>query len=489
MTMRAISIEELFKGYSDRKISGQENTVINKIEFDSRRIEQGDLFVAIPGTQFDGHKFIDKAIEKGAIAIVVEKLPPHQDPEICWINVSNSAHCLSYIADRYYQKPSSKLKLIGVTGTNGKTTTVNLLFDLFRALGYKCGMLSTIENKINDEVLVATHTTPDPLQLNQVLGKMVEASCDYAFMEVSSHAVVQNRTSGLHFSGGLFTNISHDHLDYHKTFKAYIEAKKGFFDMLGKEAFALVNIDDKRGKVMVQNTKAAVFTYSIQRIADFRWKILENNITGLILAMGEMEIATRLIGKFNAYNLLAVYGTAILLQQDKIQVLTAISQLKAAEGRFDYVIDDFKGRTGIVDYAHTPDALEKVLNTINNLKKTETRILTVVGCGGDRDKGKRPIMAKTAVALSDQVILTSDNPRSEDPDLILQEMEEGLNADEKDQTLTISNRREAIRTACKLARRGDIILVAGKGHEKYQEIKGVRYEFDDKAVLKEAFKI
>jgi UDP-N-acetylmuramoyl-L-alanyl-D-glutamate--2,6-diaminopimelate ligase len=487
MTDMNKKINQLLGGYSYELIQGNMDQNLRYIRFDSRKIEKGDLFVAIPGTQFDGHMFIEKAIEKGAIGVVAERMPASLSKGLNYIQVEDSAHCLGYMAHQFYGRPSEKLQLVGVTGTNGKTTTVNLLYDLFRALGYKCGMLSTIENKINGEVFEATHTTPDPVQINAMLHKMAEHSCDFAFMEVSSHAVHQKRIAGLQFAGGIFTNMSHDHLDYHKTMKAYIEAKKAFFDDLPKTAFALVNIDDKRGRVMIQNTKAQTYTYSIKQLADFRWKILENNITGLILSMGDMEVATQMIGEFNAYNLLAAYGAAILLQQDDMQTLTAISRLKAAEGRFDYVVDEQGGRTGIVDYAHTPDALDKVLTTINNLRKPQSRIITVVGCGGDRDRKKRPVMARTAALLSDQLILTSDNPRTEEPEAILRDMEAGLEADQKAKTLTITNRREAIRTACRLANKGDIILVAGKGHEKYQEINGIRHEFDDKAVLKTAF--
>ncbi len=485
--MNDINIQKLLEGYAFRLIQGNRDQVIQNIRFDSRKIERGDLFVAIPGTQVDGHMFIEKAIEKGAKAVVLQREEENIPADVTVIKVEDSADCLGHMADRFYGRPSTRLKLIGVTGTNGKTTTVTLLYDLFRTLGYKCGLLSTVENRINDQVVSATHTTPDPLQTNQLLSEMVEAACDYAFMEVSSHAVHQKRITGLHFEGGVFTNISHDHLDYHKTFKNYINAKKGFFDMLPADGFALVNIDDKRGRIMVQNTRASIHTYSIRQLADFRWKVKENNITGLMLSMDGVEVSTRLIGEFNAYNLLAAYGAALLLGQDKMQTLTAISRLKAAEGRFDYVMDEEGQRTGVVDYAHTPDALEKVLDTINQLKKPDARVITVVGCGGDRDKEKRPVMAQMAASRSDQVVLTSDNPRTEDPEAILRDMEKGLQAEQKNKVLTITNRREAIRTACRLARKGDIILVAGKGHEKYQEINGVRHDFDDKAVLKEAF--
>lgn len=485
--MKTTKLESLLKGFNYKR-NGNRVSEIQKIEFDSRKIKAGDLFVAVPGTRVDGHMFIDKAIDKGAIAVVCEKLPAKLHPEVDYLQVEDSARVLGLLASNYYGKPATRLKLVGVTGTNGKTTTVTLLFDLFRALGYKCGLLSTIENRINDQKITATHTTPDPLAINDLLKTMVEASCDYAFMEVSSHAMDQKRVSGLEFAGGIFTNMSHDHLDYHKTFKAYINAKKSFFDQLPDLAFALVNIDDKRGMIMVQNTKASVYTYSLQTMASFSAKILENNITGLTLKIGEHEVVTRLIGEFNAYNLLSVYGAAILLGQDEIETLTALSQLKAAEGRFDYLVDPKTGKIGIVDYSHTPDSLKKVLNTIKETKKKTAKIITVVGCGGDRDKQKRPIMANTAADKSDQAILTSDNPRTEDPLAILKDMEDGLIEPFRATTLVIENRKSAIYTAVKLAKAGDIILVAGKGHEKYQEINGVKHPFDDKAVLNAAFK-
>lgn len=480
------TIPALFKGLSI-KIYGDQVSKVNKIEFDSRKIETGDLFVAIPGTIVDGHKFIDKAIEKGAVVVICELLPEVLQAGIAYFQVEDSAHALGVVASNYYGNPSRQLKLIGVTGTNGKTTTVTLLYDLFRELGYKCGLISTINYVINDFEQASTHTTPNPLTLNNLLLEMVEANCDFAFMEVSSHAMVQKRVSGIHFAGGVFTNMSHDHLDYHKTFKAYIEAKKLFFDQLPKEAFALINIDDKRGRVMVQNTLAEINTYSLQSMADFRVRIMENAFTGLALKINEQELIARLIGEFNAYNLIAVYGVAILLEQDSIQTLTALSKIKAAEGRFDYVTDPTEGKIGIVDYSHTPDALEKALDTIEEIKMPQAKVITVVGCGGDRDKQKRPVMAKVASSKSDLAILTSDNPRTEDPFRILKDMEEGITPELRPKVFIIENRKEAIRTAVRLAGARDVILVAGKGHEKYQEINGVKHPFDDKAVLKAAF--
>lgn len=479
-------LDHLLKGIAHQR-NGNTVDSIEKIEFDSRKIQTGDIFVAISGTQADGHKFIDKAIDNGAAAIVCEGLPEKLSEAVDYILVENSAAALGWLAANYFGHPSHQLKLVGVTGTNGKTTTVTLLYDLFRAMGYKCGMLSTIDNRINDRVIPATHTTPDPVSTNRYLDEMVAASCDFVFMEVSSHAMVQKRVEGLKFAGGIFSNITHDHLDYHKTFKAYIEAKKSFFDQLPAGAFALTNIDDKRGMVMMQNTRANVYTYSLQDIADFRARIMENAVTGLTLKIDAKELIVRLIGEFNAYNLLAVYAAARLLGQEEMEVLTALSQLKAAEGRFDYVMDKKGGRIGIVDYAHTPDALEKVLKTIEDLKGPGVKVYTLVGCGGDRDKDKRPIMARTAARYSDQLVLTSDNPRTEDPGQIIKDMEKGLEESEKRKTLVIEDRKQAIRTACRLAQSGDIILVAGKGHEKYQEINGVRHPFDDKAVLGAAF--
>jgi UDP-N-acetylmuramoyl-L-alanyl-D-glutamate--2,6-diaminopimelate ligase len=457
------------------------------IQFDSRKAGPESLFVAIKGTQTDGHKFIDKAVEKGVKAIVCETLPSQVLKEVTYIVVEDSAEFLGQAASVLYGNPSAQLKLVGVTGTNGKTTSVTLLYDLFSGLGYKCGLLSTIENKIGNEVIPSTHTTPDAVSINALLAEMVSAGCEFAFMEASSHAIDQRRIAGLEFAGCVFTNISHDHLDYHKTFQNYIEAKKRLFDDLGKKSFALVNIDDKRGPVMVQNTAATVKTFALKKPADYKGKILENTLLGLHLQVNGVEVFARLIGDFNAYNLLAVYGVASEFGFKEEEILTQLSKLKAAEGRFEYIIEPVARKVGIVDYAHTPDALEKVLQTILQVKKPKNQVITVVGCGGDRDKAKRPIMASVACSMSELVILTSDNPRSENPEAILNDMEDGVPGDKKDQVLRITNREQAIRTAVKLANEDDIILVAGKGHEKYQEIKGVKHPFDDLLILKTAF--
>jgi len=464
---------------------GEKNPDIRQITFDSRKIVEGSLFVAVRGTLTDGHRYIQKAIEKGAKAVVCEELPKHLTKGVAYIKVKDSKEALGRIAANFYGHPSKKLKLVGITGTNGKTTTATLLHELFLEFGYKVGLLSTIENKIGKTGIPASLTTPDSIAVNLLILEMVEAGCDFAFMEVSSHAIHQRRIAGLHFEGGVFTNISHDHLDYHKTFKAYVNAKKAFFDNLPKAAFALTNIDDKRGAVMLQNTTAKPYRYSLRKLADFKAKMLENTLSGLHLELEGKDFHTRLIGEFNAYNLLAAYATAVLLGQEKVEVLTALSRLKAAEGRFDYLVDEVRNITAIVDFAHTPDALEKVLHTIKALRQTNQRIITLVGCGGDRDKAKRPTMAKIACDYSSQVILTSDNPRTEDPDAIIADMEIGIPPDAAQKVLSITSREQAIKTACRLARNGDIILVAGKGHEKYQEIQGVKHPFDDKEVLKE----
>ncbi len=456
---------------------------ISSVEFDSRQAKPECLFVAVKGSQADGHRYIGKAIELGASAIVCEQLPEVIADGITYLVVENSAKTLGLIAANFYDNPSQKLILVGITGTNGKTTSVTLLYDLFTKLGYKVGLLSTVENKIAGQIAEATHTTPDAVTLNKLLAQMVDTGCEYAFMEVSSHAIHQHRISGLTYRGGVFTNITHDHLNYHGTFKEYINVKKQFFDNLPKTAFALTNIDDKRGEVMVQNTKAKIHTYSQKRLGDFKVKIIDNSLIGLQLDIDGQEIFARLIGEFNAYNLLSVYATAILLGMVKLEVLTALSQIKAAEGRFDFIQNHQTGITGIVDYAHTPDALEKVLKTINQLRTGAEQVITVVGCGGDRDKTKRPIMAKTACDYSNQVILTNDNPRTENAEAILKEMEVGIPPYATQKVITIANRQQAIKTACRLARKGDIILVAGKGHEKYQEINGIRHPFDDKKEL------
>jgi UDP-N-acetylmuramoyl-L-alanyl-D-glutamate--2,6-diaminopimelate ligase len=466
------------------EISGTTNMAITSIVFDSRKVEKDCLFVAVRGIQTDGHAYINKAIDSGAVAIVCEEFPTERSERIIYIKVSDAGEALGIISSNFYDNPSEQIKLIGVTGTNGKTTTVTLLFRLFRSMGLKAGMLTTVRNQINAEEIPATHTTPDAVELNKLLRRMVDAGCKYAFMEVSSHAVVQKRIVGVEFSGGVFTNITHDHLDYHKTFDAYIKAKKEFFDQLPNHAFALVNKDDSTSAVMVQNCRALKRSFSIQSAADYKCRVLENQFSGLLLQLDGTEMWSKLIGSFNASNLLAVYATALLLGQDRMNVLTTLSTLGSVEGRFQYVRGE-NGVTAIVDYAHTPDALVNVLKTIKDIRTGNEQVITVVGCGGDRDTAKRPVMARIACEWSNRVVLTSDNPRSENPESILQQMQEGVDVVKRRTTLTISDRREAIRTAISLAQAGDIILVAGKGHEKYQEINGVKYPFDDLQVLTE----
>lgn len=466
------------------ELVGNTEQDITGICFDSRKVSASSMFIATVGTVADGHQFITSAIEKGASVIVCEKLPKKLDATVTYVVVDNSSRAMGLIAAAYYQHPSKKLKLVGVTGTNGKTTVATLLSNLFQELGYKVGLLSTVENKINNTVIPSTHTTPDSISINELLLDMIAANCDYCFMEVSSHATVQERIAGLSFTGAIFTNISHDHLDFHQTFEEYIKAKKYFFDQLPASAFALTNSDDKRGAVMLQNTKAHAKTYALQSMATFKAKIIENQFSGLFLNIDAEEVWFKMVGSFNAYNLLAVYATAMLLDQDKTRVLTILSTLSGAEGRFDYTIAA-NGVIGIVDYAHTPDAIKNVLQTIANIRKGNETVIAIVGCGGDRDKTKRPIMAEVACKLSDKVILTSDNPRTEDPAAILKEMEAGVPISLKKKTITIQDRKEAIRTACHLAKSGDIILLAGKGHEKYQEINGVKFPFDDKQIFSE----
>ena len=466
------------------ELVGNTEQDITGICFDSRKVSASSMFIATVGTVADGHQFISSAIEKGASVIVCEKLPKKLDATVTYVVVDNSSRAMGLIAAAYYQHPSKKLKLVGVTGTNGKTTVATLLSNLFQELGYKVGLLSTVENKINNTVIPSTHTTPDSITINELLLDMIAANFDYCFMEVSSHATVQERIAGLSFTGGIFTNISHDHLDFHQTFEEYIKAKKYFFDQLPASAFALTNSDDKRGAVMLQNTKAHAKTYALQSMATFKAKIIENQFSGLFLNIDAEEVWFKMVGSFNAYNLLAVYATAMLLDQDKTRVLTILSTLSGAEGRFDYTIAP-NGVIGIVDYAHTPDAIKNVLQTIANIRKGNETVIAIVGCGGDRDKTKRPIMAEVACKLSDKVILTSDNPRTEDPAAILKEMEAGVPISLKKKTITIQDRKEAIRTACHLAKSGDIILLAGKGHEKYQEINGVKFPFDDKQIFSE----
>lgn len=465
------------------------NTSINvdALTFDSRKVKPGSCFFAIRGSQNDGHSYIAKAIEMGATAIVCETIPDVYPENITFIQVKDSSVALGHAASAFYGNPSQKLKLIGITGTNGKTTTVTLLYRMVRRMGYKAGLLSTVINYIDGTEVPSTHTTPDSIQLNDLLKQMVDAGCDYCFMEVSSHSVVQNRIAGLSFAGGIFSNITHDHLDYHKTFAEYLKAKKRFFDDLPSEAFALTNTDDRNGMVMVQNTRAKVYTYSLRSMADFRCKVIESHFDGMMLNVDGVEVWTRLIGQFNAYNLLAIYATLVILGFDKNDVLTGISDVTPVAGRFEY-IQSGHGVTAVVDYAHTPDALENVLKTINEIKSDSQRLITVVGAGGNRDKTKRPVMAKVAAELSDIVILTSDNPRFEEPTEIINDMKAGVDAQLAKKVVSIVDRREAIRTACMLALKGDIIMVAGKGHENYQEISGIKHHFDDKEVLTEIFK-
>lgn len=470
-------LSRLLNGLSIQQIVNEKDVQINQIEFDSRKVCQGTLFVAQRGVVSDGHDYLDSAISNGAVAVVVEELPQNINNEVVYIQVENSSYALGILAKNYFHDPSSKLKLVGITGTNGKTTTATLSYDLFSSLGYCCGLISTIVNKIADKNFPTERTTPDVLSLNKLLLEMVEAKCEFVFMEVSSHAVVQHRIAGLSFFGGVFSNITHDHLDYHKTFTNYINAKKGFFDSLSGEAFALINIDDKNGEKMVESTKARKYTYSLSRLADYKTKIVENCFEGLLLNINGKDVNTMLVGRFNAYNLTAIYAIARLCGLDDQETLVALSKLKAAAGRFEphYLKN---GATAIVDYAHTPDALDNVLSTINSIRTTGV-LVTVVGCGGDRDKTKRPQMASIAQKGSDILILTSDNPRTENPESILKDMSSGIN--DFDKVFTITDRREAIKLAAQLTKgKGDIILIAGKGHETYQEINGIKYHFDDK---------
>ena len=479
-----MNLQDLLYGVAIKRIVGKTDHIVDSITFDSRTIKAHTLFIAIKGTQTDGHHYIAQTIEAGAVAIICEELPAIMPTETTFIEVADSAVALGIVASNFYENPSSNLKLIGITGTNGKTTIATLLFQLFRKLGFHVGLVSTVQNHINEEIIPATHTTPNPIALNALLKQMVDRGCDYCFMEVSSHAVAQHRISGLVFAGGVFSNITHDHLDFHLTFDNYIKAKKGFFDALPKSAFALTNLDDKNGMVMLQNTDAHKKTYALKQMGDFNAKVIENKFSGLNLLVDQIEVFFKMVGSFNAYNLLAAYATAILLEQDKLKVLTILSNLSGAEGRFDYTVSK-QGVIGIVDYAHTPDAVQNVLSTIANIRKGNEQVITVIGCGGDRDKTKRPIMARVACDWSDKVILTSDNPRTEDPKVIIEEMEKGVSPSNQRKVISILDRKEAIKTACHMAKPGDIILVAGKGHEKYQEINAVRHHFDDKEVLTE----
>lgn len=480
-------LKEILYKAGIEEVIGNTNASVNGISINSMEVKASQMYVALRGTRVDGHSFIQQAIDKGATAILCETLPDVIQSGINYVKVKNTHLALAEVCANFFNHPSTKLKLIGITGTNGKTTTATLLYKMFISFGYKVGLLSTVENRVNEKVIPATHTTPDPIQLNKLLSQMVFEECEYCFMEVSSHAVVQHRIMGLQFAGGVFTNITHDHLDYHKTFDEYIKAKKGFFDMLPESAFALVNIDDKNGMVMVQNTKATKKTYSLHTMSDFRCRIIENNFGGLLLMIDNMEVLCRLIGSFNAYNLLSIYATAISLGIDKQAALTALSLLDSVSGRFEYVNSSNK-IIGIVDYAHTPDALKNVLGTINDIRTRNEKVITIVGCGGNRDAAKRPVMAQIASEYSDKVILTSDNPRNEEPQTIIEQMRTGVPAHHTAKVMAITDRREAIKVACNLAKPGDIILLAGKGHETYQEIKGVKYPFDDKEILQESFK-
>lgn len=477
-----MELERVIEGIELISITGDKNRIIENISFDSRNVSGGSLFVAVKGSKSDGHNYISDVVKSGVSAVICESLPDNPDKKICWIKAGDSAKALGLAASNFYCRPSSSLKLVGITGTNGKTTIATLLYRIFSKLGYKCGLFSTVCNYIINKELPATHTTPDPVQLNRVMARMVEAGCDYAFMEVSSHAVHQQRISGLKFAGGIFTNLTHDHLDYHKTFDNYLAAKKNFFDSLPDNAFALVNNDDRNGKVMLQNCRAHHYTFSVKSPADFRCSIIELSMEGMNLRMMGEEVWTRFIGDYNASNLLAVCAASEILGANRRVVLMILSDLKPVAGRLE-VLRSPKGITGIVDYAHTPDALLNVIGTINRIRKNEMQLITVVGAGGDRDRTKRPEMAAISAEGSTKLILTSDNPRTEDPEMILNDMEEGILPEMKKKTLRITDRREAIRTAVMLANPGDIILVAGKGHETYQEIMGVRHHFDDREEL------
>lgn len=481
-----MKLEELLKGVRVVNITGDTTTEIASINIDSRAVSANGAFVAIRGTQADGHAYISKAVEKGATAIVCETLPEELKEGVAYVQVKNTEDIIGELATTFYGDPTSKLELVGVTGTNGKTTIATLLYKMFRAFGYKVGLLSTVCNYIDDQPVPTEHTTPDPITLNQLLGRMADEGCKYAFMEVSSHSIAQKRIGGLKFAGGIFTNITRDHLDYHKTFENYLKAKKAFFDGLPKGAFALTNLDDKNGLIMTQNTKAKVATYSLKSISDFKGKILEDSIEGMLLDINNKEVNVQFTGKFNASNLLAICGASCLLGKKLEDVLVILSTLRPVSGRFE-TLHSPAGFTAIVDYAHTPDAIQNVLGAINEVLRGQGKVITVVGAGGNRDKGKRPIMAQEAVKGSDKVIITSDNPRFEEPQEIINDMMAGLTSQEQKQVLTIVDRKEAIKTACMLAQPKDVILVAGKGHEDYQEIKGVKHHFDDKEILHEIF--
>ena len=481
-----MKLNEILSKVKPLDIVGNAEVEITGVNIDSRRIEKGHLFVAIRGTQVDGHSFIQKATDLGAAAILCEQLPEERREGVTYVVVDSTESAVGPVATMFYHDPTSKLKLVGVTGTNGKTTIATLLYNMFRKFGHKCGLISTVCNYIEDKAVPADHTTPDPIELNRLLAEMVEAGCEYAFMECSSHAIAQKRIGGLKFAGGLFTNLTRDHLDYHKTFENYRDAKKAFFDMLPKDAFAITNADDKNGMVMVQNTKAKVKTYSTRTMADFRGRIIECHFEGMYLDIDGHEVGVQFIGKFNVSNLLAVYGAAVMLGKKSEDILVVLSTLKSVSGRLE-PIHSPEGFTAIVDYAHTPDALENVLNAIHEVLDGKGHVITVCGAGGNRDKGKRPLMAQEAAKQSDKVIITSDNPRFEEPQDIINDMLAGLNAQQMKKVLSIADRREAIRTACMLAQKGDVILIAGKGHEDYQEIKGVKHHFDDREEVRKIF--
>ncbi|WP_298155331.1 UDP-N-acetylmuramoyl-L-alanyl-D-glutamate--2,6-diaminopimelate ligase [Flavobacterium sp.] len=478
------TLKDILYRVSIEAVKGTTDIEINMVDFDSRKISENDVFVAIRGTASDGHDFIEKAINQGAIAVVCDTFPEVIVSGITYVKVKDTNAALAFMADNFYDNPSRNLKLVGITGTNGKTTVASLLYQLFKKAGYKVGLISTVRILVDEVQYNATHTTPDPLTINRYLKAMNEAGVEFCFMEVSSHGIHQKRTEGLHFAGGVFTNLSHDHLDYHNTFAEYRDVKKSFFDHLEKSAFALSNVDDKNGLVMLQNSNAKKVTYALKSYADYKAQILENQLSGLLLKINDNEVWVRLIGTFNAYNLLAIYGTAVELGLDSFEVLRLLSELESVSGRFQFIISD-QQITAVVDYAHTPDALENVLKTINDIRTKNEQLITVVGCGGDRDKTKRPLMAGIAASLSDKIIITSDNPRTEDPEAIIAEMEKGVEPQHFKKTISITDRKQAIKTACQFAGPNDIILIAGKGHETYQEIQGVKYDFDDMKIVKE----
>ncbi len=479
-------LADILKNIEVQELRGPGDITVSDLSFDSRQIKKGQLFIAVKGTAADGHKYIQPAIEKGAKAVLCETIPEKSYGNVTFIRVNDPAKALGIMASNFYDNPSRKLTLTGITGTNGKTTIATLLYKLFQKLGYKAGLMSTVRNYVSDKAIEATHTTPDAIQINRLLKEMVDANCKYAFMEVSSHSVVQERISGLAFSGGIFTNLTHDHLDYHKTFTEYLRAKKSFFDRLQPGSFALINADDRNGKVMVQNTNASKIFYGIKTPAEFKARIIESHFDGMLLSIDQVEVWTKLIGEFNAYNILSVYACARLLNQSRDDILKILSTLTVVEGRFEHLKSN-NGVTAIVDYAHTPDAVLNVLKTINQIRSGNEQLITVIGAGGNRDKGKRPKMAKIAVENSNKTILTSDNPRNEKPEDIINDMYAGVAANYKKNVSVIVDRREAIKTACMIANSGDIILVAGKGHENYQEIKGKRYHFNDKEIIAEQF--